>query len=279
MDGDMHYAVIVLVTVVVAVLVVAVLRRAIDLLLKRNLERLRAAQTDLSFLKNSVSFVVFTAAIVVIFMQIPQLKNVGAALFAGAGVLAAIVGFASQKAFANIISGVFIVLFKPFRVDDILELNDAKMGMVEEITLRHTVIRDFENRRIVIPNSIISEQTIINSHLSDERIRKHIGFQVSYDSDLDQAMAIIAEEALRHPNCIDGRSEEDKAASVSPVTVRVISHDDSGISLRLWVWCADHVSAFELSCDLLKSVKERFDAEGIEIPFPHRTIVQKEARA
>lgn len=278
MTGTMHYALFVPVTVVVAVLTVTILRWLIDFMLKRNLERLRAAQTDLSFLKNSVSFVVFTAAVVIIFMNIPQLKNVGTALFAGAGVLAAIVGFASQKAFANIISGIFIVLFKPFRVDDVLELNDAKMGMVEEITLRHTVIRDFENRRIVIPNSIISEQTIINSHLSDERIHKHVVFQVSYDTNLDQAMDIIADEALNHPNCIDGRSEEDKAAGESPVVVRVVKHDESGISLKLWVWCDDAAKAFELKCDLLKSVKERFDEAGIEIPFPHRTIVQKQPR-
>ena len=102
------------------------------------------------------------------------MKSLGTALFAGAGILAVIVGFASQKAFANIISGIFILISKPFKMSDIIEFTDGKKGVVEEITLRHTIIKDYENRRIIIPNSIISEETIINSNIQDEKIRKHI---------------------------------------------------------------------------------------------------------
>jgi small-conductance mechanosensitive channel len=199
----------------------------------------------------------------------------GTALFAGAGILAVIVGFASQKAFSNIISGIFILIFKPFRISDIIEFKDGIKGVVEEITLRHTLIRDYENRRIVIPNSVISDDTIINSNIQDERIRKHIEFGISYDSNVDKAIDIIRDEAEKHPLLIDNRSAEDIAKNVPLVIVRLIALSDFSVNLKAYVWSKGNDDAFVIKCDLLKSVKERFDNEGIEIPFPYRTIVFK----
>jgi len=196
-------------------------------------------------------------------------------LFAGAGIIAAIVGFASQKAFANIVSGIFILMFKPFRVSDIIELANGKKGAVEEITLRHTIIKDYENRRIIIPNSQISDQTIENSSITDEEIKKWVEFGISYDSNMDKAIAIIREEADKHPYFLDKRTEEEKQNNVPSVLVRVTGHGDYSINLRAYVWAKNNDNGYVLKCDLLKSVKERFDKEGVEIPFPYRTIVFK----
>ena len=78
-----------------------------------------------------------------------------------------------------------------------------------------------------------------------------------------------------HPGCIDGRTEYDIAQDEPVVPVRVIGFGDSSVNLRAWVWSTDPPSAFRMGCDLNKSIKERFDREGIEIPFPYRTIVYK----
>ena len=126
-----------------------------------------------------------------IFYFTPSLRALGTTIFAGAGIFAAIIGFASQQAFSNIIGGIFIVIFKPFRVGDLIEIGVASKGTVEDITLRHTVIRDFENKRIVIPNSAISSETILNSHLKDGRINRRIEFRVFLDTDIDRAIEII----------------------------------------------------------------------------------------
>jgi small-conductance mechanosensitive channel len=238
-------------------------------------EKLKTDPTNFSFLKNSVGFIIFTSAIIFIFYKIPYLKSIGTALFAGAGIVAVIVGFASQKAFSNIISGVFILVFKPFKISDIIEFKDGQKGVVEEITLRHTMIKDYENRRIVIPNSMISDETIINSNIQDEKIRKHILFSISYDSNIDLAIRIIKEEAENHPLVIDNRSPKEKEDGNDKVMVRVIALGDFSVDLKAFVWTAGNDEAFVVKCDLLKSVKERFDREGIEIPFPYRTIVYK----
>ncbi|MCD4734669.1 MAG: mechanosensitive ion channel family protein, partial [Bacteroidales bacterium] len=171
--------------------------------------------------------------------------------------------------------GIFILMFKPFRVMDILELSSGKKGKVEEITLRHTIIRDYENRRIIVPNSVISEDTLENSSITEEFIKKWVDFGISYDSDVDKAMNIIREEAEKHPYLHDLRTEQQIKDGDTKVVVRMISHNDSSISLRGYVGAVNNDQAFALKCDLLKSVKERFDNEGIEIPFPYRTVVYK----
>jgi small conductance mechanosensitive channel len=271
----LQYSILILVSLSLALVVNLVLRKVIDVFIKRYSENLKTDPTNFFFLKNSVGFIVYGLAIIFIFYKIPYLKSLGTALFASASILVVAVGFASQKAFTNIISGIFILIFKPFKIGDIVELADSREGIVEEITLRHTVIRNWESQRIVIPNSIISEETLINSSISDEKIRKHIVFGISYDSNIDKAIEIITDEAMKHPFILDNRTKKEKKDNVPIMNVRVIAHADFSINLKAYVWTANYGDSFVLKCDLLKSVKERFDREGIEIPFPYRTVVFK----
>lgn len=274
-EETLHYLLLIGITLASAVIIATIIRKSLNIFIKKYASRLKTDPTNFSFIKNSVGFLIYTAAIIFIFVKIPYLKALGTALFAGAGIVAVIVGLASQKAFANIISGIFILMFKPFKISDIIEFKDGQKGTVEEITLRHTVIKDYENRRIIIPNSIISEDTIINSSIQDEKIRKHVIFNISYDSNIDKAIDIIRDEALKHPLIIDNRSEKDKENETPMVVVRVTGLMDFSIELKAYIWTKGNDDAFLLKCDILKSVKERFDKEGIEIPFPYRTIVYK----
>jgi small-conductance mechanosensitive channel len=274
-EETLHYLLLIGITLASAIVIATILRKILSIFIKKYAGRLKTDPTNFSFIKNSVGFLIYTAAIIFIFFKIPYLKSLGTALFAGAGIVAVIVGLASQKAFANIISGIFILMFKPFKISDTIEFKDGQKGIVEEITLRHTVIKDYENRRIIIPNSIISEDTIINSSIQDEKIRKHVLFNISYDSNIDKAMEIIRDEAMKHPLIIDNRSEKDIENKTPMVLIRVTGLMDFSIELKAYIWTKGNDDAFVLKCDILKSVKERFDKEGIEIPFPYRTIVYK----
>jgi small-conductance mechanosensitive channel len=261
-------------TIIVAFLISLIVRKIAQTIIKKYSERIKVDPTNYSFLKNSLSFIIFSVALIFIFVKIPFFNSLGNALFAGAGVTAAAIAFASQKAISNIVSGIFILIFKPFRVGDTINFTIYK-GVVEEITLRHVVIIDYENRRIVIPNSIISEDTIINSDITDEKIRKHLEFGISYDSNIDKAIEIIQKEAEKHPLLLDNRTQEEIDKGEHFVLVRVIEHGDFSIKLKAYLWCDGNDNSFILCCDLLKSVKEEFDKNGIEIPFPYRTIVYK----
>src|SRR6478736_4331549 len=160
--------------------------------------KLKVDPTRYNFFKNAVDFILFFVAIVIIFRSIPSLRTYGTTLLTGAGILAAIVGFASQSAFSNIVSGIFLVIFKPFSVGDRIRIGQLYTGDVEDITLRHTVIKDFENRRIVMPNTVISNETIINSTLTEEIICIFLELNISFDSSINTAIAIIQEEAVKH---------------------------------------------------------------------------------
>jgi small-conductance mechanosensitive channel len=171
---------------------------------------------------------------------------------AGAGVLAVVIGIASQEVLANIMGGTFIVIFKPFRVGDTVQINTVS-GQVEDITLRHTVVKSFQNQRIVIPNAVINKEQIINYNLHE--------------------LAIMQEEAMNHPYFYDNRTESEINREEPAVRAKVLGLRESSVVLRAWVWARNYPAGFNLRLDLYKSIKERFDREGIEIPFPHRTIV------
>jgi len=267
----------------VAVLLIIVFALVVSKLLKRGLKRYFKKidsseldnQTNFAFLANGINFIFFLAAVILIFYTIPPLQKLGITLFAGAGVLAAIIGFASQAAFSNIIGGIFIVIFKPYRVGDLLKVGNLEWGIVEDITLRHTVIRSFQNERYIVPNSTMSNENILNASIGEAKNCMFIEMGISYDSNVDLAMKIMKEEAKKHKNFRDFRTEEELAEGKEAVIVRLISFGDSSVNLRAYVWADDPISGFVMKTDLFKAIKARFDAEGIEIPFPYRTLVYK----
>jgi small conductance mechanosensitive channel len=272
--NDLFFAVIVM---TVGVVIARILRAVIGKLVKGASSKIKVDPTKYNFLKNAVEFIIYIIALIIIFNSIPKLRAYGTALFAGAGVLAAIVGFASQSAFSNIVSGVFIVMFRPFSVGDRVQVGQLYNGDVEDITLRHTVIKDFENRRIVIPNSVINSETIVNSSLTQDKICAFLEVGVAFDTNLDHAMKIMADEALSHPLCQDNRTLEETADGKPKVIVRVLGLTETAVRLRASVWAANPTDAFEMKCDLFKSIKERFDRENISLAFPQRVVYLRES--
>ena len=266
------FAIIVL---VVAFLLGRIVRFVVGRFFKAAARKLKVDPTRYNFFKNASDFIILLIAIVIIFRSIPSLRLVGNTLLTGAGILAAIVGFASQQAFSNIISGIFLVIFKPFSVGDRVKVGQLYNGDVEDITLRHVVIRDFENKRIVIPNTVISNEVIVNSSINDEKICVFVELGISLEANIDKAQTIMQEEALKHRYCIDNRSRAELAKGEHQVMVRVMGFSELATQLRAYAWSNNPTEAFDLKCDLLKAIKQRFDQEGIEMAVPLRMIAYK----
>lgn len=134
------------------------------------------------------------------------------------------------------------------------------------------MIRDFENRRILIPNELISDEVIINSDLADQDICTRIDIPISFDSDIDLAKALIADEIQKHPLHIDTRTPEKVKEGEPEVPVRLLSIGEYSLMLRAWVWTENASQGFYLKCDILEAVKKRFDKEGVVIPYPHTVL-------
>lgn len=260
---------ILILTVIVNMLFVRVFNRFI----RRRTDDMHNDPTNYKFLRHAIVALIYVVGVSAAIYSIPALRTLASSLLAGAGILAVAIGFASQQALSNMVSGIFIIMFKPFRVNDRITIQSSISGVVEDISLRHTVIRNFENRRVIVPNSIIGNEILVNADFEESKICKWIDMGIGYGADVKRARKIIQEEAMKHPNFIDNRTPEEKDKGVDAVMVRVLSWGDFSINLRAWVWAADNGAAFQLGCDLFESIKERFDAEGVEIPYPYRNVV------
>ncbi len=260
----------------VSFIVARILRFVVGRFFRKAAQKLNVDPTRYNFFKNAIDFLIFLIAIIIIFRSIPAFSAFGTTLLTGAGILAAIVGFASQSAFSNIVSGVFLVIFKPFSVGDRIKIGQLYSGDVEDITLRHTIIKDFQNRRIVIPNSIINSETIINASLVEDKVCMFMEMGIALDADIDKAITIVQEEAMKHRFFTDNRTEEEKERDEHPVLVRVMGFSELAIQLRVDAWAKNSNEGFELKCDMYKLIKKRFDTEGVEIPYPRRVIINKD---
>jgi len=223
--------------------------------------------TNYHFIRHIVIAMIYIVGCSLAINVVPSLRSLSNSLLAGASILAVAVGFASQKAFSNIISGMFLVIFKPFRVNQTISIGKDIAGKVEDISLRHTVLINAENKRIILPNAFVSDAVVVNSSAVDEKICRYFEIRIAYDSDLDKAIQIIREEAIKHPLCIDNRTEQEIEEDVPQVKCRVVALEDLGLRLRAWVWTRSSGDGFNLNCDLNKTIVEKFRKEEINIPI------------
>jgi len=195
--------------------------------------------------------------------QIPDFDNIFATILTGSGIAALGISLAAQQSLSNVISGVAISASKPFEVGDRIRLVNGNItGNVEDITLRHTVERTFMNSRIIIPNSVINGDMIENSNIVEERASNSVDVTITYDSDMEKAMEIIAEVVGAHPNYIDVRKPEDMAEPLVPVYVRGLSI--YGTELRVFVWTASISNNFVTCSEVRKDLRVALERAGIK---------------
>jgi small-conductance mechanosensitive channel len=247
-------------------------RRFFASLLKRN----RIDETTRRFSFRLFSVFIYTFAAFGIVTQIIPLRSTALSLLAGSGIAVLFIGFAAQEAFSNIIAGFFISFFRPFSVGDLINLPGQNIsGRVEDINLRHTVVRTFENNRIIIPNATMNKSVLENKDFGERKVCNFLILSISYDSDVDKAKSIIVEEALNHPKLIDVRTEEDIENQVPQINPVLFALNNSSVDLRVGLWSKDSTDGYFMLSDLRDSIKKRFDKEGIEIPYPYQNIVIK----
>ncbi len=259
-------------------LFVRALTALVKYLFRRSLRRggrLALDVTKVMFIRQMVVTAIYIIGSAAFLSLIPGMEKVSNSILASAGILAMAVGLASQEALSNIVGGLFIIFSQPFKVGDFIRVDDVVVGTVVEITLRHIVIRNAENRMILIPNSKINSSTIVNSSYGDPATCAFIDVGVSYDTKLDTAIGIMRSEIMANPKLIDHRTDSEKAAGVPQVEIKVTELGDSAITLRAWAWAGTSTEALYMKYDLLKAIKERFDAEGIEIPYPYFNQIVK----
>lgn len=208
------------------------------------------------FLTKLFSIVLKVALIISVISMIGVDTTSFIAMLGAAGLA---VGLALQGSLANFAGGILILLFKPFRIDEFIEAQGL-MGTVERIDILHTVLRTPDNKTVVMPNGQLANSPLTNfSRKEMRRVEYKIG--ISYGSDIKKAREIVL-RILR----ADERVLEDP----EPMVVLTELGDSSlNLSARAWVKTPDFWKTY---WDNLEEVKESFDREGIEIPFPQRDV-------
>ncbi len=148
------------ITIVATVIIAVLINRAFVAYFNFASEKLKVDETTYTVLRRIIILTIYIIGGVVVIELIPGLPGLMLGMAAGAGIAAIFIGFAAQKVLSNIFGGISIAIFRPFRVGDVVEMED-EYGTVDDITLRHTVIRTWQNKRLIIPNSRISEESIM----------------------------------------------------------------------------------------------------------------------
>ncbi|HEY9073332.1 MAG TPA: mechanosensitive ion channel family protein [Desulfobaccales bacterium] len=238
------------------------LRLAVHRVLARD-EHGYVDRTAVNFLAQLAQIGVWLFAFISYAHLVPALSRLGTAWLASVGVASVVLGLAAQNTLGNLIAGISLLLYRPFKVGDRLQVTaptGLETGVVESLNLGYTVLKTDDNRRVVVPNSTIASQTTINLTCEDPRALCSVPISISCDSDIDKTRAILLELARRHP----------KAQEVTgcPVT----QFGPNGVVLTLGAWCADSATASVLKGDLLEQAAKRLAAEGIKLPSSQTTV-------
>ncbi|WP_227131420.1 mechanosensitive ion channel family protein [Halorubellus salinus] len=252
-DGILFVVAFVAVIVVGRVIVLPLVDRLLD---RRGLDRHAKVP-----LKKLVNFAVYFAALGVAF-AFAGFGNILTALATIGAAATLAIGFAMQDVIANFVAGIFIFTDKPFRIGDWIEW-DGNSGVVEDISLRVSRVRTFDNELLTVPNSQLTDGVIKNP-VAKDKLRLQFLFGIGYGDDIDEATDIILEEARAH---------EDILADPEP-SVRLTELGDSSVGLKSRVWIADPSRSdfVKTRGEYVQAVKERFDDAGIDIPYPNREL-------
>jgi small-conductance mechanosensitive channel len=229
----------------------------------------------MKFIKNILKAIVWIIGISSIASQFPAFSKMANTVLAGSGILAVVIGMAAQDSFANIFSGLMISLFKPFDIGDRIKISgDDTAGFVEDITLRHTIIKTYTNVRIIIPNSIMGEAKIENSTFT-KGASYPVEVDIAYESadKVERAIEIMEEIVMNHPKFFDSRDDKAKAANVKPVTTLVTELGDSGIHLKVLMWTEEFGDNAKACSDCRIEILKRFEQEGIEITYNKLAVI------
>ena len=205
-------------------------------------------------------------AVLAVIALLSSLSLVGidvTALSVFSGALAVGLGFGLQKIAANYVSGFIILLDHSIRLGNLVAVDATTTGTVSQITTRYTVLKMLTGTEVIIPNEYLVSNIVRNLSFSDTRVRVAVNVQVSYKTDLDQAMQLM----------IDAARQQERVLSDPEPAVMLTDFADSGINLELGFWIPDpEAGTGGVRSDINLAIWKAFRENGIEIPYPQREV-------
>ena len=190
------------------------------------------------------------------------------ALLGAAGVISLAVALAAQDTLANMFGGMTIMVDRPFRLGDRIQLADGTLGDVHEIGIRTTKIMTFDRTLLIIPNAELVKQVVTNHSYPDPQVFTRQTLGVAYGSDLDKVKRVLLE-------VINSNS---RVLKDPPAKIYFTEFADSSLNLLLYYAVGSYANRFAVSDEVNMEIDKAFAREGIEIPFPQRTVHLKQEK-
>ena len=256
--------------IVIVLAVVWILERANHLVFKKVQQNHEGLH--LRFFERVIGAIILIVGLIVAVSVFDGVDSIWKTLLGGTAIVSAVLAFAAQDVIKDILAGLMISLNRPFEVGNRIELEDGTFGVVEDITMRHVVLRGVDSLRIIVPNSKLNAMSLKNySYHSD--IRSILfRFHIAYGSDVEKAKSIIRqinrESALTVPGVDKGKYKE-----YAPVYF--MAYEDSSLQLATTVYYKASTPTEKVMNDINMAVDKAFAENGIEIPFAYVNVIQK----
>ncbi|MFP4136292.1 MAG: mechanosensitive ion channel family protein [Candidatus Acetothermia bacterium] len=218
-------------------------------------ERTTAVTTRMEVFRRIGRIFVWFVGLIVLVFQYPAVRSLGVGLFASAGAVGLVLGLAAQSTLSNMIAGIVLSFSQPLRLGDAVIMDDD-FGYVEEMTLMQTFIRTWDNRRIIVPNDVLSNRIVQNWSIKDPTLLAATIIYLDYGADVDKIREWI-KEAVRESEYWSGEGEPG---------VQVMDFTEKTIKLRALAWAEDPPSAWNLRCEIREKLLDHFEEEGLEFP-------------
>lgn len=243
--------------------VIVISNYVVSLVFKLIFKKTKAVQ--LRFLKYAVNVIIDVIAFYSLAQQFELTRDISKALLQSGSLILAIATFAAQQALGNVISGISLSVSRPYNVDEKIRVIQGGTviaeGLVKDVTLRHTLINQFNGETCIVPNSVMDSAVIINTNFT-ENIGNYVEIEIGYGADIEKAIAIMRKICAEHELTLN--TEEN--------SVTASGYTQNGVTIKTIIWTQNLNDSFRACSDIRIALVKEFNRNGIEIPYQTVTI-------
>lgn len=261
-----------IIVVVLAVILCGVLIRLVSVFFKR-LQR-KQKKLHLRFLENVIRVVIILVFVLFIFSGVDGISRVYRLVFGSTVVLTGVLGLAAQHVLRDIFAGVMLSVSRPFEIGDRILLSDVeKPCVVEDMTMRHVVLKTMDNIRYIIPNSAINDMTITNTSYHQQMRGTFITVPIAYTADARKAIAVMREVIERCPYTFPNNPGNEDLGGYGEIYL--MSYNENALNLETTIWTEPSMDNFLACSEIRLGILEAFREHDIEIPYEYMNVIMK----
>lgn len=245
------------------VVIILISNYLVSLIFKYIAQKTKAVH--LRFSKSAINVIIDVIAFYSLAQQFEMTKDISKVLLQSGSLILAIATFAAQQALGNVISGISLSVSKPYNVDEKIRVIQGGTviaeGLVKDVTLRHTLIYQFNGETCIVPNSVMDSAVVINTNFT-ENIGNYVEIEIGYGADIEKAIGIMRRICVEHELTLN---TEANAVTASGYT-------QNGVILKTIIWTRNLNDSFRACSDIRVALVREFGICGIEIPYQTVTI-------